>query len=219
MSKQPKATSFFSLEGPNASPDLCGTYGIYLSPSPAIKTTHQKRLSQPPYLLPRLTTALPLVSTCTSFWDAATGAVRATLEGHSDWVTSVALSADGQLVASGSDDKTVRLWDAATGAARATLEVDEVVRTLSFSGSGQCLMTGRGILDISSLITTTPHPFSRLETLFVSKNWVTEEGKKILWLPPNYRPACVGVCNGVVVLGHSFGGPLFLGFGQGEKVL
>jgi WD40 repeat protein len=38
-----------------------------------------------------------------------------TLEGHSDWVRSVAFSPDGQLLASGSDDKTIKLWDPTTG--------------------------------------------------------------------------------------------------------
>ncbi|KAG8664814.1 uncharacterized protein FPOAC1_013594 [Fusarium poae] len=38
-----------------------------------------------------------------------------TLEGHGDRVTSVVFSADGQRLASGSDDKTVKIWDAATG--------------------------------------------------------------------------------------------------------
>ncbi len=49
-------------------------------------------------------------------WDAATGALIRTFEGHSDVVLSVAFSADGARVLSGSDDKTLKLWDAATGA-------------------------------------------------------------------------------------------------------
>ncbi|KAL0945161.1 hypothetical protein HGRIS_004312 [Hohenbuehelia grisea] len=49
-------------------------------------------------------------------WDAATGKkIGKLLSGHSDNVVSVAFSADGTRIVSGSHDKTIRLWDAATG--------------------------------------------------------------------------------------------------------
>ena len=47
--------------------------------------------------------------------NAITGSCTATLSGHSDWVRSVVFSSDGILLASGGDDKTIRLWDIQTG--------------------------------------------------------------------------------------------------------
>jgi WD40 repeat protein len=56
-------------------------------------------------------------------WDALTVAELKTLEvvelkildGHTDYVQSVAFSSDSTRVVSCSDDKSVRVWDALTG--------------------------------------------------------------------------------------------------------
>ena len=52
----------------------------------------------------------------------ATGQQIRTLEGHTDWVESVAFSPDGRTIASGSWDTTIRLWEVATGQQIRTLE-------------------------------------------------------------------------------------------------
>jgi WD40 repeat protein len=73
---------------------------------------------------------------------AQAGALVYTLQGHRNRVTSVALSANGRMVASASDDKTVRVWDAKTGQARHTLEHVGAVTSVALSADGFTLVSG-----------------------------------------------------------------------------
>ena len=48
-------------------------------------------------------------------WDLQTGATIRSIEGHSHWVLSVAISPDGNTLVSGSADKTIKVWNLKTG--------------------------------------------------------------------------------------------------------
>lgn len=78
-----------------------------------------------------------------SWLDIPTGKLRQTLSDHTADVYCVVFSPQGDLLASGSGDKTIRLWDART---RKTIRILEghgdVVRSVAFSPDQKTLVSG-----------------------------------------------------------------------------
>ena len=67
---------------------------------------------------------------------------KATLEGHTDAVQSVAFSPDGQMLASGSWDSTIRLWNPNTAQQKNLLIGHTNIVSVAFSPDGQTLVSG-----------------------------------------------------------------------------
>jgi WD40 repeat protein len=144
-------------------------------------------------------------------WDAETGALRQTLEGHASSVLSVAFSHDGGRLASCSTDRTVRIWDAETGALRQTLEIGASLSALSFSFDDCNIITEMGCIALDqSYLLSIQTPDWLGYCLYVDRSWITWNGKKILWLPPEYRPACSMVRQQTVAIGCASGRVLLI---------
>lgn len=110
---------------------------------------------------------ITMLSNVESEW----GPCLQTLEGHSDWVNAVALSRDSKLLASASDDETVRLWDLTMGAAPKTLKGhSNSVRAVAFSRDSKLLMSAS---DDKTVRLWDPTTGAALKTLKGHSNWVS----------------------------------------------
>jgi WD40 repeat protein len=108
-----------------------------------------------------------------------TGLLR-TLEGHTNWVMSVALTADGKRAISGSVDKTLKVWDLDSGRVLRTLEGHtDPVNSVALTRNGRWAVSASGetlkVWDLDSgcvLHTLEGH------THLVNSVTLTEDGKR-----------------------------------------
>ena len=134
------------------------------------------------------------------------------LEGHTGWVTAVAFSHDGSLLASASHDRTVRLWDPATGQEVQKLMKALSTYTISFSIDKKTILTDQEALHVDNRLIsdnqytpTTTRNFSTEDTVVIHDNWVQQGLRNLLWLPHEYRGSCTDVHGNMLAIGQYSG--------------
>ena len=71
-------------------------------------------------------------------WEVESGRELRTLAGHTGWVTGVALSGDGRLAVSASEDQTLKVWEVESGRELRTLQGhSSSVRGVALSRDGR----------------------------------------------------------------------------------
>ena len=78
-------------------------------------------------------------------WNVANGGLVKELSGHRAYITDFSLSPDGQLLASSSEDTTVRIWNLKTGESTVfAKEKEDPIMGVAFSPDGKFIATASG---------------------------------------------------------------------------
>jgi WD40 repeat protein len=121
-------------------------------------------------------------------WNLSVQACKQALEGHTDFIWTVAFSNDG-LLASGTHDNTVRVWDPMTG---------------------DCKKVLKGQLPPEfSTLSNLQFP---LYSLNGAGKWVTRNNRHLLLLPDDHHPDCFAVKGNTLAIAHRSGQITFLEF-------
>ena len=107
-------------------------------------------------------------------------------EGHWNQVNSVAYSADGMLIASSSDDQTVRVWDISTGSRRTFKAHSNKIHSVAFSPDGTQIVSDTGMFNLSTG-SFTCHAFGNTEQEVLS--FAFSAGGRFL-ASGSFRAAC-----------------------------
>lgn len=167
-------------------------------------------------------------------WDVSSGEFIEVLHGHLLDAQSFTFSTDDKLVASSSEDGTIRIWDLATGKEVEWFHASDSTEGLSFTANDLYLDTNIGRFSIGSGEKGSRHMSrdktrhrgqkaegevsERLGYGIEDNTWITvggPTGRRLLWLPPDFRPTASATLNvdsgSVIVIGCSSGRMVIIG--------
>lgn len=141
------------------------------------------------------------------------------LDNHKTRVVRLAFSHDGRLVVSESNDGMVKLWDTETG--RCDRTFDSHNGAAKFSSDSMQLYTAQGAVQLYSSVAmgsssvptvTLASPSAALSDYSVGEGWIMKNSKRLLWIPPEYRPYLWATMGSKVALVCETGRVLIIGF-------
>ncbi|KAE8376302.1 hypothetical protein BDV26DRAFT_294231 [Aspergillus bertholletiae] len=123
---------------------------------------------------------------------------------HGERFPVIAFSPSENMIASARH--SIKLWDTSTGTCLGQRSIDGCVEWMVFSEDGTCLRTNEGQFQVASILGADPDSCNDKmvgEGVYVQNNWVMEGGKKLIYLPVEYRVRVCSFGNQVAIASKS----------------
>ena len=145
-----------------------------------------------------------------AIWDPMKGVLWKKLESQLFYIITIAFAPDNQLLAV-SDYREIEIWHLATETHLETLDIPGYTMSLSFSADGTYLETDYGEFELGEFLEDT-HPSSPSSDFRwgIMGDWLMQGSRKMLWMPPNFRPKRSAYRDGLFVLDRESGEITFL---------
>jgi WD40 repeat protein len=123
-------------------------------------------------------------------WDCETGELERLIHCLTGWHTAMAFSHDGRRLAYNTVSGDIQIWDLETGVLQKFPVNGASLSTLSFGPGGSGITTNLGYITLDQAPPLHSGFLSWLGySVDTSGSWITWNGKRVLWLPPEYRPS------------------------------
>ena len=128
--------------------------------------------------------------------------------GHTDWVTSIAFSHDGQRIVSGSSDDTIRVWNAAAGELEGIPFIGHThaVNSVAFSQDGQRIVSGSSDFTIrvwNAIAAERDREDFTEQTMMYIGGWMCgSKGEHVVRIPQIHRASLLRPSNVWIAGGH-----------------
>lgn len=133
-----------------------------------------------------------------SIWDYMKGDLWKEFESRVVGQSTIAFAPDSQLLALSHEYGVVEIWHPTTETHLETFNIQQGARSLSFSADGTYLKTECGELSSSGFRWS------------IIGSWLMQGSRKMLWLPPDFRPKRSAYRDGIFALGRETGEIFFL---------
>lgn len=134
--------------------------------------------------------------------------------GRSINIRSLAISSASERLASADTRGEINIWDTSLGERLHTFSARRYLKGMTFDATGWRLCTNIGVIHLkpernSQLLPKGKDlgdPQYESASLSPCHTWLMYQGKRIFWIPPEYRPRCSAVSGNSVAIGSTTGG-------------